>query len=128
MGRIRPRSAPRRMARGATFRARTRPAGCRGCRSAFGGPGAPAAAWGAPLGYKSGTKGPPKGVMLAQHNICSNVRAGVYTFRVSEDDTCLALLPLSHILERMVDYYFLHVGVTIVYAESIDAFAQNLQE
>src|SRR5206468_751230 len=39
-----------------------------------------------------------------------------------------ALLPLSHILERMVDYYFLHVGVTINYAESVDAFAQNLQE
>ncbi|PYP09605.1 MAG: hypothetical protein DMD56_10655 [Gemmatimonadetes bacterium] len=29
---------------------------------------------------------------------------------------------------RMVDYYFLHVGVTINYAESVDAFAQNLQE
>src|SRR5260370_39670031 len=28
----------------------------------------------------------------------------------------------------MVEYYFLHVGVTINYAESIDAFAQNLQE
>src|SRR2546430_3503769 len=42
--------------------------------------------------------------------------------------SCLALLPLSHILERMVEYYFLHVGVTINYAESIDAFAQNLQD
>jgi len=66
--------------------------------------------------------------MLTHDNICSNVRACVDTLRVSEDDTCLALLPLSHILERMVEYYFLHVGVTIVYAESIDAFAQNLQE
>src|SRR5260370_17517915 len=28
----------------------------------------------------------------------------------------------------MVEYYFLHVGVTINYAESIDAFARNLQE
>ena len=82
----------------------------------------------ATLLYTSGTTGPPKGVMLTHDNICSNVRACVDTLRVSEDDTCLALLPLSHILERMVDYYFLHVGVTIVYAESIDAFAQNLQE
>ncbi len=74
----------------------------------------------ATLLYTSGTTGPPKGVMLTHDNICSNVRACVDTLRVSEDDTCLALLPLSHILERMVDYYFLHVGVTIVYAESID--------
>ena len=82
----------------------------------------------ATLLYTSGTTGQPKGVMLTHDNICSNVRACVDTLRVSEDDTCLALLPLSHILERMVEYYFLHVGVTIVYAESIDAFAQNLQE
>jgi long-chain acyl-CoA synthetase len=66
--------------------------------------------------------------MLTHDNICSNVRGSVETLRVSEDDSCLALLPLSHILERMVDYYFVHVGVTINYAESVDAFAQNLQE
>src|SRR6266705_3596200 len=82
----------------------------------------------ATLLYTSGTTGQPKGVMLTHDNICSNVRACVETLRVSEHDSCLALLPLSHILERMVEYYFLHVGVTINYAESIDAFAQNLQE
>ena len=82
----------------------------------------------ATLLYTSGTTGQPKGVMLTHDNICSNVRACVETLRVSEQDRCLALLPLSHILERMVEYYFLHVGVTINYAESIDAFAQNLQD
>ena len=82
----------------------------------------------ATLIYTSGTTGQPKGVMLTHDNICSNVRGAVETIRVSDDDSCLALLPLSHILERMVDYYFLHVGVTINYAESVDAFAQNLQE
>ena len=82
----------------------------------------------ATLIYTSGTTGQPKGVMLTHDNICSNVRGAVETIRVSDDDSCLALLPLSHILERMVDYYFLHVGVTINYAESVDAFAQNLRE
>src|SRR5256885_6385464 len=82
----------------------------------------------ATLIYTSGTTGQPKGVMLNHDNICSNVRATAETIRVDEDDSCLALLPLSHILERMVDYYFLHVGVTINYAESVDAFAQNLRE
>ncbi len=82
----------------------------------------------ATLIYTSGTTGEPKGVMLTHDNICSNVRDSVRTLRISERDTCLALLPLSHIFERMVEYYFLHVGVTISYAESIDAFAQNLLE
>ena len=82
----------------------------------------------ATLIYTSGTTGQPKGVMLTHENICSNVTASVEVLRLTERDTCLALLPLSHILERMVDYYFFHVGVTITYAESVDAFAQNLLE
>jgi long-chain acyl-CoA synthetase len=82
----------------------------------------------ATLIYTSGTTGQPKGVMLTHRNIASNVVACVAVLRVSEDDDCLAVLPLSHILERMVDYYFFHGGVTISYAESIEAFAQNLLE
>jgi len=82
----------------------------------------------ATLIYTSGTTGEPKGVMLTHDNICANVRACVETLRVSENDSCLAWLPLSHILERMVDYYFLHVGVQINYAESVEAVPQNLQE
>ncbi|HEX4601940.1 MAG TPA: long-chain fatty acid--CoA ligase [Gemmatimonadales bacterium] len=82
----------------------------------------------ATLIYTSGTTGQPKGVMLTHRNIASNVAACVAVLRVSDHDDCLAVLPLSHILERMVDYYFLHVGVTINYAESIEAFAQNLLE
>jgi long-chain acyl-CoA synthetase len=54
------------------------------------------------------------------------VNACVEVLRASEDDTCLAWLPLSHILERMVEYYFFDVGVTICFAESVDTVAQNL--
>jgi long-chain acyl-CoA synthetase len=82
----------------------------------------------ATLIYTSGTTGQPKGVMLSHRNICSNVAACLEVLRVTEDDSCLAWLPLSHILERMVEYYFLHVGVTIAYAESVDAVAANLRE
>ena len=82
----------------------------------------------ATLIYTSGTTGQPKGVMLSHGNICSNVTACVEVLRVSDQDTCLTWLPLSHILERMVDYYFFHVGVTINYAESVDTVPQNLQE
>ncbi|HYT72180.1 MAG TPA: long-chain fatty acid--CoA ligase [Gemmatimonadales bacterium] len=82
----------------------------------------------ATLIYTSGTTGPPKGVMLTHGNIWSNVAACVEALRVSDQDTCLSWLPLSHILERMVDYYFFHMGVTINYAESIDSVAPNLLE
>ncbi|PYO41134.1 MAG: long-chain fatty acid--CoA ligase [Gemmatimonadetes bacterium] len=82
----------------------------------------------ATLIYTSGTTGQPKGVMLSHGNICSNVNACVEVLRASEDDSCLAWLPLSHILERMVEYYFLDVGVTINFAESVDTVAPNLVE
>jgi len=82
----------------------------------------------ATLIYTSGTTGQPKGVILTHNNIWSNVMASVAALRMSEHDSCLSWLPLSHILERMVDYYFFHVGVTINYAESIEAVPQNLNE
>src|SRR2546430_5745559 len=66
--------------------------------------------------------------MLTHGNICSNVRACLEVLRVSEGASCLAWLPLSHILERMVEYYFFDAGVTINYAESVDTVAQNLQD
>src|SRR5439155_325976 len=82
----------------------------------------------ATLIYTSGTTGQPKGVMLTHNNIWSNVIASVAALRVSEGDSCLACLPLSHILERMVDYYFFHVGVTINYAQSTDTISQDLRD
>src|SRR2546425_11098821 len=66
--------------------------------------------------------------MLTHNNIWSNVIASVEALRVSEGDSCLACLPLSHILERMVDYYFFHVGVTINYAQSTDTISQDLRD
>jgi len=82
----------------------------------------------ATLIYTSGTTGTPKGVMLTHNNLWSNVSACVEALRLSGGDSCLACLPLSHIFERMVDYYFFHVGVTITYAQSIDTLSQDLRE
>jgi long-chain acyl-CoA synthetase len=44
------------------------------------------------------------------------------------DQTALSFLPLSHVFERMVTYTYFYRGLTIAYAESVQAVAQNLQE
>jgi len=82
----------------------------------------------ATLIYTSGTTGDPKGVMLTHNNIYSNVQGGLQAMPLSATDECLAMLPLSHVYERMVDYTLLRAGVIINYAESFDKVAQNLGE
>ena len=82
----------------------------------------------ATLIYTSGTTGEPKGVMLSHANICSNVDAALQVFPISSQDECLAMLPLAHIFERMVDYAFFKAGVILNYAESFETVPTNLAE
>jgi len=82
----------------------------------------------ATLIYTSGTTGDPKGVMLTHDNLVSNVVTGCTLLGLEGHFTALSFLPLSHSFERMVDYCFFYKGVTIAYAESIQAVPQNLQE
>ncbi|HUL03988.1 MAG TPA: long-chain fatty acid--CoA ligase [Gemmatimonadales bacterium] len=78
--------------------------------------------------YTSGTTGDPKGVMLSHDNLWSNVQCALQVIPIVAGDTCLSMLPLSHVFERMVDYVLLHTGVTIAYAESFDKVADNMRE
>jgi long-chain acyl-CoA synthetase len=82
----------------------------------------------ATLVYTSGTTGNPKGAMLTHGNITSNVMAVRNFVPFQAGDTALSILPLSHILERMVDYLYLYKGGTIAYAENVTKVADNLQE
>jgi len=82
----------------------------------------------ATLIYTSGTTGLPKGVMLTHDNIASNVLASEGKVPLRAGEVALSFLPLSHIFERMGDYLFFAGGVTIAYAESIDAVPVNLVE
>ena len=77
--------------------------------------------------YTSGTTGAPKGVMLTHDNIHSNVEA---TRRVVpiENDVALSFLPLSHIFQRMGDYWFFATGTTIAYVENFDLVPIAMQE
>ncbi len=79
--------------------------------------------------YTSGTTGNPKGVMLSHSNIVTNVEDSmpVFTF-AKEHERALSFLPLNHIFERMVSYVYIQSGVSIYYAESMDAIGHNLKE
>ncbi len=76
--------------------------------------------------YTSGTTGEPKGVMLTHANLVANMIAAAAALDISQDDTALSFLPLSHAFERMVSYVYLFSGVTIVFAESFDTVARDL--
>lgn len=78
--------------------------------------------------YTSGTTGNPKGVMLTQDNVHSNVIACQQVFQSSVTDTALSFLPLSHIFERTGAYFLYASGVRIAYAESVDTVPVNMSE
>ena len=77
--------------------------------------------------YTSGTTGHPKGVMLTHDNINSNVLAAGRVLPMNEDDSTLSFLPLSHVLQRMVDYLLFSRGATIAYAHDIRSVADDLR-
>ncbi len=79
--------------------------------------------------YTSGTMGAPKGVLLTHNNLLSNVESVTEVIPITEKDTFLSFLPLSHVLERLAGYYTaILFGATIAYAESIKTLANNLKE
>ena len=83
--------------------------------------------------YTSGTTGDPKGAMLSQGNLASNivgvVEVAIAALRPERGDRCLSVLPLSHIFERTAGHYTMfHLGFAIYYAESLISLPQNLLE
>ncbi len=78
--------------------------------------------------YTSGTTGEPKGVMLTHGNFAFNVNATLSLIPFTSADVTLSFLPLTHVLERMVEFAYLAAGASIVYAESIEAVPQNIAE
>ena len=78
--------------------------------------------------YTSGTTGMPKGVMLSHKNFLSNAQALLPLFELGPGDKSLSFLPLSHVYERLVNYYYLSKGVTIYYAENLGTIGDNLKE
>ena len=78
--------------------------------------------------YTSGTTGEPKGVMLAHSNIVSNIIDCSNHLDFSAKDVALSVLPLSHVLERMAMYMYIHHGMSVYYAESMEKIGDNMRE
>ena len=77
--------------------------------------------------YTSGTTGNPKGAMLTHGNIGSNVASSSQLLPIRQGHVSLSILPLTHILQRMVDFIFLHVGAVIAYNDDLQKVGENLQ-
>ena len=78
--------------------------------------------------YTSGTTGNPKGVMLSHDNLYSQFAGLKDSLPLDNTDTAISFLPLCHVFERVVEYYYLFRGTSIYYAESIEKIGDNLRE
>jgi len=83
--------------------------------------------------YTSGTVGEPKGVMITQDNIFSQINSVFFQTTLlhllDDTDVWLSFLPLSHVLERMAGYYGpMNLGATVAFAESITTLLDNFKE
>ena len=79
--------------------------------------------------FTSGTTNEPKAVMLSQENICKNVSAYQYNFKIYPTDTLLSFLPIHHTFECSITIlYGTYCGATIAFCEGLRYIADNLKE
>lgn len=77
--------------------------------------------------YTSGTTGIPKGVILTHKNFVSNTMAQICV--VPEGiHKAISFLPLNHVYERILNFLYIYMGISIYYAESADTLIENIQE
>ncbi len=79
--------------------------------------------------YTSGTMGVAKGVMLSQHNVCSNVRQALQGVHFAPEDRGLSMLPLHHTYECTAGFLgFFFSGASIAYNSSLRTLLSDLRD
>ncbi|MEC9148870.1 MAG: AMP-binding protein, partial [Planctomycetota bacterium] len=78
--------------------------------------------------YTSGTTGAPKGVMLSQRNLLSNIQSILEVLPLYTTDVRVGFLPFSHIFARTCDLYtWLASGCQLVLAKSMASVFEDIQ-
>jgi long-chain acyl-CoA synthetase len=79
--------------------------------------------------YTSGTTGRPKGCVLTQGNLCTNVAQGLQAWDtvLRDGDNTLLFLPLAHSFAKIVALACLDRGVTMAFATDQTSVPEELQ-
>ena len=81
------------------------------------------------LVYTSGTTGPPKGAMLTNKNVTTQMKHAETLFPIERREERLLFLPLCHVAERIGGYYYsVATGSIMNFAESPETVPDNIRE
>lgn len=79
--------------------------------------------------FTSGTMGSAKGVMLSQHNICSNIISMRSMIELYPDDRFLSVLPMHHTYECTCGFLCpISAGCSVHYARSLKTVVEDIQK
>ncbi len=77
--------------------------------------------------YTSGTEGIVKGAVLSHGNLLASAVSSAKLLEITQRDLYLSFLPLSHVLERVVQFSMIWAGASIHYCEGLDRLEANLR-
>jgi long-chain acyl-CoA synthetase len=77
--------------------------------------------------YTSGSTGRPKGVELTHKNFTTHLADITQFYDIVENDKALSYLPLAHVFERIVMYFYLSRGVRVYFVDDLNNIAELMK-
>lgn len=79
--------------------------------------------------YTSGSTGVPKGVEITHKNLVSQIHGATERFKIDPSkDLALTCLPLAHVFERMIIYFYISSGMSIYFADDVKRVGDLLKQ